>query len=854
MWEFVFGGIRVQLLSGRIVRVERMKKGKFCDAPTFFIPDRTQFKGYDGEARQEEDRARVLFGGYELVLPLGGRSLSGVRLERDGKTVWKYKRLANSGELPAPGDTPEVFALADTPRITVPEGGYVRRNRKNSGYRVEERVEDIYLLLCDKNAAQLRRLYVMLTGRCELVRLSTLGLWDSRYFEYDEESAKQRILDYEAHGVPLDNLVIDTDWRAASDRGIGYDVNTALFPDLQRFFAFAHAHGVEVMFNDHPEPVEGAKDLFDPVEVGYREEKLQGLMKLGLDTWWYDRNWHTKLVSPTPGVRAETFGLYLFTQITQHFYQKQARNKQVYRRPVVMGNVNNVANGLYDGSGEHSIHDSASHRYSIQWTGDIRSDEASLGQEVETLVAAGANCIPYLNADCGGHTGDPGEDGYIRWMQFGALSPVLRPHCTKGIGSTRSRAPWAYGDRALSIVREYIRMRYRMLPYLYALAHESYASGMPMCRALGFEYPGDRRACRETSEYLLGRELLVAPVARYGEKWMPLPRAYYAAPVRATYYAGRECKGKPLFSTQYDDLNIFLEHEPPHPGLPVYEFSARFETTLCFPGERELVIASDDGATVWIDGKKVHEDRQTHPMQYAYLGMLSAGEPHRVTIEYFQGGGAACIALGMSQRDEKYTPGAREVYLPGGRWINVFTGKAYAGGRAHAVPCPIEQMPLFVREGALIPLAQDARNTKQQSWSELAFDFYPSEEGFCEGALVEDDGETTAYQWGEKRTCGYISRYERAEDCHILTFAPAEGTFTGERACEQRSVRLRVHLPAGRLARVCVNGEDVPWTVKKRDGSAFPFSFDGSAPDCDVEEVQFSFSVYEGAEVRIRRK
>ena len=163
-------------------------------------------------------------------------------------------------------------------------------------------------------------------------------------------------------------------------------------------------------------------------------------------------------------------------------------------------------------------------------------------------------------------------------------------------------------------------------------------------------------------------------------------------------------------------------------------------------------------------------------------------------------------------------------------------------------------MPLFVREGALIPLAQDARNTKQQSWSELAFDFYPSEEGFCEGALVEDDGETTAYQWGEKRTCGYISRYERAEDCHILTFAPAEGTFTGERACEQRSVRLRVHLPAGRLARVCVNGEDVPWTVKKRDGSAFPFSFDGSAPDCDVEEVQFSFSVYEGAEVRIRRK
>ena len=63
--------------------------------------------------------------------------------------------------------------------------------------------------------------------------------------------------------------------------------------------------------------------VFDPKEVRYREEKLQGLMELGLDTWWYDRNWHTKLNSPSKRVLPETFGLYLFEEITKHFYEKK---------------------------------------------------------------------------------------------------------------------------------------------------------------------------------------------------------------------------------------------------------------------------------------------------------------------------------------------------------------------------------------------------------------------------------------------------------------------------------------------------------------------------------------------------
>lgn len=430
MEQIICGNIRVQLLSENTVRIEYGKNGAFCDENTFFIPNRAAFTG--GVSHMREGNV-IRFGEYELYLPENAQSLAGVRLEKNGETVYMYEKLANSGELPALGNTPEAFALSDTPRIIVPEGGYSAQRKGE--YTVEENVEDIYLLLCGGDAKKLRKLYVELTGKCELVRLSTLGGWNSKYYAYSEEEAKQLILDYEAHNIPLDNMVLDTDWRAASDRGIGYDVDTKLFPDMKRFMDFAHEHGVEIMFNDHPEPVDGAESVFSPEEIAYREEKLLQVMETGLDTWWYDRNWHTKLKSPSKGVNHETLGLYLFEDVTRHHWQKVSGNQEVYRRPVLMGNVDNVANGCY-----LNIYSSASHRYSIQWTGDIDSTPDALSQEVDTMLKCTNNCIPYVNADCGGHLGNPDKEGFVRWMQFGTLSPVFRPHCTNYV--ERFREPW----------------------------------------------------------------------------------------------------------------------------------------------------------------------------------------------------------------------------------------------------------------------------------------------------------------------------------------------------------------------------------------------------------------------------
>ena len=165
MEQIISGNVRVQFLSENIIRIEYGKKGKFCNDNTFFIPNKSN---YDNKVTYALKNGAIVFGEYELYVPENAKSLAGVCLYKNGNKVYTYKKLANSGELPSLNKTPEVFAISDTPRIIIPEGGY-SVDRKGE-YKIEENVQDVYLLLCKKDAKFLRKLYVELTGKPELVR------------------------------------------------------------------------------------------------------------------------------------------------------------------------------------------------------------------------------------------------------------------------------------------------------------------------------------------------------------------------------------------------------------------------------------------------------------------------------------------------------------------------------------------------------------------------------------------------------------------------------------------------------------------------------------------------------------
>lgn len=839
MNEIIFGKIRLQFLQEDIIRIEWAKNGKFCNGNTLVIPDRAQFENTQVSFTIGEDA--VYFGEYKLYLPSKNNGIYGISLEKGGKTVYKYKKAINSGELPPLDNTPEVFVVADTPRIIIPDGGYTYRGRKkNSGYVIQEKVVDFYLLLCERNAKKLRNLFVRLTGRCELPTLSVLGSWNSKYYKYSEETAKQVICDYERHNIPLDYMVIDTDWRTASERGIGYDVNTQLFPDIKRFFNFAHSHGVEIMFNDHPEPLEGADNVFSYNEVKYRETKLQGLLKSGLDVWWYDRNWTTKLMSPTKGVNPETLGLYIFDEITRHYRQKIAKDNKVYNRPVVMGNADNISNGSYI-----SIGSSASHRFGIQWTGDIMSDPDALAQEVYNLIRGGNDGIVYLNADCGGHQGNPDKEWFIRWMQFGTLSPVFRPHCSDLV--TRTREPWVYDDETCDIVREYINLRYRLLPVIYKNAYISYTSGVPVFKALGWEYPEDKRALKCTDEYMLGEDILIAPIA--GQLVKALNKKHYTEPVKATYYDGMKCEGPAIASAQYDTLSMQCSFNSPEENVPVFNFSAIFETVVRFEDAVKLILRCDDGATVWIDGEQVLKDDTLHSAKNFDLAILSPNQSHRIKIKYFQAGGEAeCTLLYVREKNDE----DKKVYLPKGRWLDVFSGKIYSGNRTITKKYGLREMPLFVRLGALIPLAHEARNTKEQKWDRLVYDFYPDKSATDCGYLYEDDTLTTAYKFGQFRKSRYEAKFCNECNAFIVKLYSAEGSFEGDKCFDMRNITLKYHLLKGAegVKKVTVNGKETEFKTVAKDKSVFPLSSCQSAPDNSVIVVSEKIDVKKEYEFR----
>lgn len=835
MEQLISGNVRVQLLNENIVRLEANRNGKFFDDNSFFIPDRGQYS--DSSVLYSREEGVICFGEYELYIPENAKSLAGVKLEKNGKRVYTYKKAVNSGELPPLNKTPEVFAVSDNPRIAVPEGGY--SVDRNGEYKVEKNVQDVYLLLCGKNAKLLRKLYVELTGKSELVRLSTLGGWNSKYYAYTEEEAKQLISDYEKHNVPLDVMVIDTDWRSC-ENGWGYDINTKLFPDMKRFLDFAHEHGVEVMFNDHPEPMNGAQ-VFAPEEIAYREKNLQSLLEKGLDIWWYDRNWATKLVSPADGVNPETLGMYLFEDVTRHYFQKQTDDKEIYRRPVIMGNADNIANGCYD-----RIYSSASHRYSVQWTGDICSDANALAQEIVTLLRCGDNAIPYINADCGGHLGNPDKEQFIRWMQFGTLSPVFRPHCTNIV--ERNRDPWAYDEETLNIVREYNNLRYRLLPVIYKSAYESYEKGEPIFKSLYWNYQKDKKAVKLTNEYMLGNNLLIAPYA--GAYPAAVEAKNYVVPVKATYFNGRELQGGPICQKEYKTLKMILNKVAPEKGVPVYDFSARFETKVKFGKEMTLYIRSDDGCTVWVDGEKVHEDKSLHSAMNFRLCTISANTVHDIRIDYFQAGGeAACVLCCCEEEKGK----EKKVYLPqGDKWLDVFSGKIYSGGKTVAREFGLREMPIFVRLGALLPLAGEARNTKEQKWDKLVYDFYPCKEAIDSGYLYEDDTQTTAYKLGQFRKSTYEARYCSECNVFIIKLRAAKGDFKGERAFEKRTVTVKYHLLPGvkDVMRVTVNGDDYGFKKVLKDGAAFPLNAGETAPESGVINVPIEISLNDDYEIR----
>lgn len=172
------------------------------------------------------------------------------------------------------------------------------------------------------------------------------------------------------------------------------------------------------------------------------------------------------------------------------------------------------------------------------WSGDISATFASLAAQIRAGLNVALSGIPWWNTDIGGFAGgNPDDPGYrevlIRWFQYGTFSPIMRLHGDREphqpFTAAMSGGPnevWSYGDEAYPILRAHLQVRERLRPYLSELAEAAHRTGAPPMRPLFFDFPGDPDAWTADDQFMLGPDLLVAPVAEAAARSRPvyLPR------------------------------------------------------------------------------------------------------------------------------------------------------------------------------------------------------------------------------------------------------------------------------------------------------------------------------------------
>lgn len=803
--EFAAGSIRLTSVGERVIRVERSRiDGTYCDDETFTVvarPEGAMRLSADADAESVEITCADSKGDQAVALIRGDADaasvdafLSSVAVIMHNRVVWSPD--ADPGllavppqpdSLPRPSEVADVWVLHDAPRVIPPVG--------DNDWRVEDEAFDTYLFLYEASLDLLRRDFLAITGEIPVPALWTFGLWTSRYYPYSADTALDVIDRYRELGIPLDVFVVDTDWRVGASRG--YEVNTELFPDMERFLRTCRERGIRTVFNDHPEPK--GMEALDPALFEYRRQNLTKLLDMGLTAWWFDRNWGDIIPGPVPGLETAVWGQKLYVDIISRHRSRE--------RPVILSMTT-----------DHP----AAHRYPVWWTGDNFSDWQALAESVRDTISDGYQGRPYTAPDIGGHIGFPSPEQYIRWVQWATVCPTFRLHCGP---KNRYRYPWRFGEAALALTRDYVKMRYRLLPYLYSRAHRAASSGVPLLS--GMEYAdgfagADASFARDT-QFLLGDALLFAPITRPRQpetRDASLPHRFRRLLRRRVW--------TDVADQAYDTGRL--------PGSPPAEIGFDREIRINSLNSSEKSASWGRRYFVAWDGfyhapeagwyrfrligngrKELRVDEAGHPqIRSTFDGgtveavlELTAGD-HEIEVTFAQlGGGLPVIECAVSRVSEPVLgateSGTTSVWLPTGDWRNLRTGAIESGPRAVSVSSAIEELPGFARCGRVVSLAPVVAHTTTAYWPEITLEVLPHRgNGESTTAIVFDDGESTMYLTGESSSLPV--RLSRSESTVRLEIPELEGSST-----ELSPVlTARFHLEPGDAPRsVRVNGADM---------------------------------------------
>ena len=657
------------------------------------------------------------------------------------------------------------------------------------------------------------------------------GLFHSRYHPYTDEGALAVIREYRERRFPLDVFMVDTDWREGASTG--YRINSRFFPDFQAFLERAHALGVRVGLNDHPRAM--TQHALDPQEMEYRYSNLARFLYLGLDFWWFDRNWDVCLSGPLPVLCKEVWGMQVFRDMTHKAVPD--------RRPLIMANVDGIDDGVYLWPP-----DVASHRFPFQWTGDTLMGWDELRRGLENLLRAGVqSLIPYLSEDVGTHEGIPSAEFFLRHWQLAVLSAVVRPHASRSLYFRRE--PWTFGPAVETLARAYLDLRYRLLPCLYGEARRNFDSGMPLLRRLDLNHPEAPEAAAN-DQYLLGEDLLVAPILDGEPCNPPVPSAWLRTPsgspgLLLELFPNENLLGPPAFCRVDPQVDVRWRGFVGSGPQGTHPFSARWSGTLTPTRAIQVGMRMEAGGRLFMEGQLIFDhwtqDQWIHSTCNHGLNftVLEPGQTYDLRVEARHGPGEALCQLFYRPMDLDVAPVARSVWLPPGAWIDAWTGARHEGPRSLEVTAPAAVIPLFLRAGSLFPLAPEMQHTEERPWDPITLDVYPLPGRVARRELYEDDHWSEAYKDGAYARTLLTARLEPRHRVLTIHIGRRQGRYLGARP--DRAWVLRVHAPPAvhTFTQVEAKGEPAPtWHLEERGPAPTPFRARGPSPDGPVLTVE----------------
>ncbi len=516
---------RITVLTKSLVRLEYSPDGIFTDAPTQTVLNRN-FPQVSFEVRETPEELEIRTEYFQLnydkkEFTSHGLSCYALGMPGGNRNVWRYgvknenlkgtaRTLDNvNGACELEDGILSLWcgcvALDDSRTLTLREDGWVEPRKKG--------IQDLYLFAYGHRYLEALKDFYHLCGETPMLPRFALGNWWSRYYKYTEESYMELMERFDQEQIPFSVAVIDMDWHLVDidpkygTGWTGYTWNREFFPDPERFLKKLHDRGMKTTLNLHPaDGIRGFEDCYpqmaeamgldpekeEPVNFdianpdfleAYLEKTLHPLEEEGVDFWWVD--WQQ-------GTNSKMEGLDPLWMLNHYHFLDSARNG---KRPMTFSR--------YAGPG--------SHRYPVGFSGDTLITWESL--DFQPYFTSTASNIGYgwWSHDIGGHMlGYKNDEMEARWYQFGVFSPINRLHSSSS--EFNGKEPWRFKKEVHDTMCEFLRLRHRLLPYLYTMNHRAWAEGEPICQPMYYAYPENWDAYGRKNEYFFGSELIAAPV------------------------------------------------------------------------------------------------------------------------------------------------------------------------------------------------------------------------------------------------------------------------------------------------------------------------------------------------------